>query len=357
MSLFYELLQVAIGTRETLSHVPTAEEWISVFHVCEKQALIGIGFQGLNLTYLNHPELTNNLPDSLKMSWLSLIVDIQRKNALICKRAKYISEAFRNDGFCSTILKGICVSSYYPDPSLRQSGDIDLWINASRDDINTYLKGKYKVDKVVIHHADVSIFPDVSTEIHYYPSFTYDPFRWHKYIYFFEQSREECFLENKEGYSFPTPRFNAVYLILHIFRHVYNEGIGLRQLLDYYYLLCILNSEERKYAMSILHGMRLDHFTAAVMWVIHTVFCTSQKDDLILLCEPNEKLGRFLLHEIEQSGNFGKWDKRIAHKRRILGRISGNLVRLFSFISLSPSEVLWAPLWKIWHWFWRKQYN
>lgn len=354
MNLFYELLQVAIGTRETLSRAPSSQEWLSLYSISQKQSLIGIGFQGLNTIYSNHPELTADLPVSLKMKWLTLTIEIQKRNILICEKARTVSKAFGKDGFCSTILKGAGVSDYYPDPSLRQSGDIDLWVNATRTEIITYLKNKYNMGNIVIHHADVSIFQDVDTEIHFYPSYTYDPFRWRRYLSFFEQSIPECFNKNEAGYSCPSARFNAVYLILHIFRHIYNEGIGLRQLLDYYYLLFRLNSEDRQYAMSVLKGMRLSRFTAALMWVIQSVFGTSQSDNQFLLCEPDEIYGRFLLNEIEIGGNFGKWDKRIAKRRKVFGRISGNIVRLFSFISLSPSEVLWAPFWKLWHFCWRK---
>ena len=148
---------------------------------------------------------------------------------------------------------------------------------------------------------------------------------------------------------------------MHIFRHIYNEGIGLRQLLDYYYLLRKLNRSDRAWAMTTLSDMGLGKFTAAVMWVIREVFLPSPQpqteDNDILLCHPDEKSGSFLLNEIELAGNFGQWDSRIHRRKGYLGKVAGKLVRLTRFFSLSPSEVLWAPFWKAWHWCWRKLHN
>lgn len=361
MQLFYELIQLAVGTRQRLSRIPSVEEWQCLFAASQKQSLVGVCFQGINNLYLNNPEMVANLPGALKMKWMAMAVGIQRNNSLIRQRARELSSLFAEDGYRSTVLKGVSVSNYYPDPSLRQGGDIDLWVDAPRKELISYLRSKYKVGSVVVHHADVEIFPDVETEIHFWPSYTYNPFRWLKYRSFFNSFRTDCFVCNGDGYCSPSLRFNSVYLMMHIFRHIYNEGIGLRQLLDYYYLLRKLNRSDRAWAMTTLSDMGLGKFTAAVMWVIREVFIPSQQpqteDNDILLCHPDEKSGSFLLNEIELAGNFGQWDCRIHRRKGYFGMVAGKLVRLTRFFSLSPSEVLWAPFWKAWHWCWRKIHN
>lgn len=358
MKLFYELVQIGIGTRCSFSSVPSSNDWTTLFAASQKQSLVGICFQGINLMYHNEPEMVVNLPGALKMKWMAMAVDIQRRNSLILERARELSRRFAEDGYRSTVLKGVGVSKYYPDPSLRQGGDIDLWVDAPRGELISYLRSKYKVGSVVVHHADVEIFPDVETEIHFWPSYTYNPFRWLRYRSLFDSCRAEFFVRNGDGYCSPSLRFNSVYLMMHIFRHIYNEGIGLRQLLDYYYLLRKLSPSDHVWAMSTLRKMGLGKFTAAVMWVIREVCLPLSQsltdDDDFLLCSPDEKSGRFLLNEIELAGNFGKWDKRLHRRKGYLGRVVENLSRLATFFSLSPSEVLWAPVWKAWHWCWRK---
>ena len=361
MKSFYELVQIGIGTRCSFSCVPSSNDWIELFAASQKQSLVGICFQGINNLYINNPEMITNLPGALKMKWMAMTLGIQSRNSLILQRARELNSLFSEVGYRSTVLKGVGVSNYYPDPSLRLGGDIDLWVDAPRDELIVYLRSKYKVGSVVVHHADVEIFPDVETEIHFWPSYTYNPFRWLRYRSFFDSCRAECFVRNEDGFCSPSLRFNSVYLMMHIFRHIYNEGIGLRQLLDYYYLLRKLSSSDRVWAMATLRKMGLGEFTAAVMWVIREVFLPSSQsrtdDNDFLLCSPDEKSGRFLLNEIEIAGNFGKWDKRLHRRKGYVGRLVDNLSRLTTFFSLSPSEVIWAPVWKAWHWCWRKYHR
>lgn len=155
---------------------------------------------------------------------------------------------------------------------------------------------------------------------------------------------------NGKGFCSPSLYFDAVYLLLHIYKHIFNEGIGMRQLMDYYLVLKSISSTERINAMKTLKWMGLQRVTASVMYVIREVFGAS---DEMLLCPADEKSGAFLLSEISLSGNFGQ------HDSRLIGRNRGDYAlrkfrRLFSIMSLSPSEVLWAPFWKLWHFCWRK---
>lgn len=82
MQLFYELIQVAVGTRNRLSRIPSADEWQAAFAASQKQSLVGICFQGINNLYPDNPEMVENLPGALKMKWMAFAIDIQRRNSL-----------------------------------------------------------------------------------------------------------------------------------------------------------------------------------------------------------------------------------------------------------------------------------
>lgn len=163
-------------------------------------------------------------------------------------------------------------------------------------------------------------------------------------------------MDRSVGFCCPSLEFNLVYVLLHIYRHVFHEGIGLRQLMDYYMVLQAAskskneNSELRELAMKILRRFGLERFAGAVMYVEQLVF--GMKDDM-LLCSPNIKAGRFLLNEIMRAGNFGKYDERIqnAHKGGLLALYLSNIKRLSHYTKYYPSEVLWAPFWKVGHFF------
>lgn len=141
--------------------------------------------------------------------------------------------------------------------------------------------------------------------------------------------------------------------MMHIFRHVFHEGIGLRQLMDYYFVLIHLTDEERKWAYGKLKWLGIEKVTSAVMYVMEAVFLM---DDRYLLCGSSEKTGKYLLEEIIAGGNFGKFGEQYesAHSGSSFNLYLKNLKRLGKVYSLCPSEVLWAPIWKPSHWLWRK---
>ena len=147
----------------------------------------------------------------------------------------------------------------------------------------------------------------------------------------------------------PTLAFNRVYILVHIYRHLFHEGIGLRQLLDYYFVLHQgFTEEERTETMRTLRSLRMQRFTAAVMWVLQEVFAM---DDRYLLTAPNEEEGRFLLSEIMLAGNFGHYDERIKRSAKVTewGLFCRRVGRNLRFLRSYPSEVLWSPFFKLWH--------
>ena len=65
--------------------------------------------------------------------------------------------------------------------------------------------------------------------------------------------------------------------------------------------------------MRTLGRFGMKKFAGAVMYVLKTVFAMPSA---YMICEPDEKRGRFLLNEIIQTGNFGQFDERIKRPRR-----------------------------------------
>ena len=236
-----------------------------------------------------------------------------------------------------------------------------MWVDGERDDTIRYMRAHYKCGRAVIHHIDVEVFDDVPVEVHFVPSFAYSLPRYRAYRRFFNKYKEECFVSSGLGFCVPSLGFNVVYLLLHIFRHVFHEGIGLRQLMDYYFVLRNVNinlndndNHKRKAnAHKVLKEMGLLRFAGAVMYVEREVFGLQKE---YMICEPDEKAGRFLLNEIKRAGNFGQYDPRIhdAHSGGLMKLYLKNVRRLFGMVRYYPSEVLWAPIWKIWHYVWRK---
>lgn len=355
-SLFKELLQISLGHKTEFSHIPTEEEWRELYLLSKKQALLGIAFIGIN-------RLPNNQrpPRPLLLQWIVTTERIKESNVQLDKKAVIISQKFYNDGFRNVILKGQGLAQYYKIDNLdkfRMPGDIDIWLDGSRKDIIEYVRNIMPNSKIVYHHADFPKIDNAEVEVHFTPSWMNSYFTNRKLQYYFNQSRAELFQTNtnsSNGIPVPTLAFNRVYILVHIYRHLFHEGIGLRQLMDYYYVLRQgFTEEERKETMHVLCALKMKRFSGAVMWVLQEVY---GMEDIYLIAQPNETEGRFLLNEIMLSGNFGQYDKQLKRKSKESDFSYGfrKIKRNLRFIRSYPSEVIWSPLFKVWHYFWRKK--
>ena len=330
------------------------KDWHAIYDIATKQSLMGVMFEGVQRL----SEIDNNQkpPLTLLYEWIAQTEQIKRQNKLMDDKSDMLTGILKSWEFDSCILKGQGVARLYPKPELRQSGDIDIWMNGSRDDIVKILKEHYiglsYIDYVNCH---AGFFTDAEVEAHFKPTWMYNPFTDRKLQKWIEANKaaQMSNFDKEVKFSYPTIEFNLVFSLIHIYRHVFQEGIGLRQLMDYYYILTHSTKEERVNAYATLCSFGMKKFVGAVMYVLRIVFGA---DENILLCEPNYKEGEFLLDEILRGGNFGKYDDRnevISIDNKLQHGLF-NIKRNFRYLKHYPSEVLWMPLWKIWHWCWRK---
>ena len=355
-NLFIELIQITLGTRTVLSRIPSEGEWLQIYDTAAKQSLVGIVLGGIEKIRATNTAL--RVPKILLLQWIGEVQMIEQQNKKLNETAEHLTRIFRNGWLRSCVLKGQGVARMYGGSlSLRrQPGDIDIWVEGGRKKVLQFLKSSYlKTGKVVIHHVDTSIIEGVETEVHFLPSYSYNYLRYIKYKKFFKEEANQQFdhFDEQVGFAYPTNRLNAVYLMMHIFSHVFHEGIGLRQLMDYYFVLIHLTDEERKWAYGKLKWLGLGKVTSAVMYVMKAAYLM---DDKYLLSSPSEKTGKYLLEEILAGGNFGKFgdQNESAHSGSSFNLYLKNLKRLGKVYSLCPSEALWAPIWKPSHWLWRK---
>ena len=322
--------------------------WLSMLHMAERQMLAGVVFEGIR-------SLPTNLapPKDVLMKWLLKSEKIHKMNELMDVRAAEAEAHFREKGFASCILKGQGLARLYAKPTSRTPGDIDIWVNGDRRQLIRMAKTLDNNVDATYHHIDYALFKDTEMELHYTPTWMYSPWgNRHMQRFFREEARWDVMAPGG-GFHVPSLRLNLVFVLVHIYRHFFTEGVGMRQLLDYH---CVLRScndaSERAYVMHVLRQLNMSRFTAAIMWVLGQCF---QLDGEHMLCSPDEPEGRFLLIEVMKAGNFGQYDARIHSSENetkwhiFIRRTQRNL----HFLTRYPSEVLWSPLWKIWHWLWR----
>ena len=355
-AIFRELIHVAIGKRRSLSYSPSTEEWYSLCAVAEKQSLLGVCFYAVQKLPKNQ---IAKIPSSLKLKWLGMVARIQKQNEIVFQRCKDLSDFFAQGEYKSLVLKGQGNAIIYGLHErllrdLRQSGDIDLWVEGKRDEIVDFIRSKgIKIENIHLVHATAFFFENVPVEIHFRPSWMYNSILDRRLQKLFETQASKQFdhYDEKVGFAYPTTYFNLVHSMVHINRHIFEEGVGLRQLMDYYYILQDSSQQERNDAYKVLCLVGLKRFVGAVMYVMRQVFLL--EDDL-MLCEPNSVLGLPLLDSIIAGGNFGK-ALRLKHGRNKLEK--GLLQWKHNLQLLLPyaNEAMWIPLFQIWHYLWRKR--
>ena len=351
---FFELLQAAAGARESVSTIPAnREEWEELFKTVGEHSLLAVTFPVIDRL---HDE--TDIPLSVYSRWAMVAEKTEEKNRSHREACVRLHDRFLENGMRTCILKGQAAAALYPEPGLRQSGDIDIWVEGERQATVDFLRERFPVKKVVYHHCDVQMLKGIGVEVHFTPTWMNSPFANRRLQKWFKACSEAQFSRFDEalGFCVPTLRFDAVYMLLHIYRHVLDEGVGLRQLLDYYYVLKHLDDTSRAEAFSDLKLLRMQKFAAQVMYVLREVF---NLDGNLMLCAPDGRGGEFLLSEILRAGNFGRYDPRNAHEKgegmvKHGRRKFGRGVRFFFHY---PSEVFWMPFFMLWQYLWRRRHH
>ena len=168
---------------------------------------------------------------------------LEKANVRLNDAAIQVTEWFRKKGFRTCILKGQGNALMYPNPYSRTPGDIDIWVEGGDKRVISFVRSILPHEKACYHHIEFPSYKGVEVEVHYRPSFLLCFWHDRKLQKYYERVKEEQFshrvmLGEQGEIAIPTVEFNLIFQLTHIYAHLMNEGIGLRQLLDYYYVLC-----------------------------------------------------------------------------------------------------------------------
>lgn len=319
--LFFDLIKVSIGKAGCLSHSPSADEWSELYAMAKKQSLVGVCFAGLQRFVGQQQEP----PEMLYLTWMGMAAKIQQRNEVVNRQCVDLQKRLSADGFRSCILKGQGNAALYKVSKasnefhvssglslLRQSGDIDCWVEGGFEKVNAWAQKIATSKEINQHHIHFDIYDDTEVELHYYPFNLTSPFKNKTLGKFFKEQEESCFTnECSLGFCVPSSEFNLVFLMVHIFHHLFTEGVGLRLVMDYYFVVKhemeVKNGSNVKKVREVIESLGLNKFASALMWMLGEVFGLEREQ---MLWEPDKEDGAFLLEEIMLSGNFGKQDAR-----------------------------------------------
>ena len=236
--IFFDFLRFCIGSAKEIPGSLKEVDWKELYAIAQKQALLGVLFYGIQrLPKQLAPE------QKLLMQWMVMAEQIRKQNIRLFQDSVKVCQNFENEGFANCILKGQGNALLYPNPYMRTPGDIDIYLSGGRRKIMKYVEQVCPNQVMRYHHVD---FPAMKTaiEVHFTPSYMFCPIHNRRMQKWFEEVMgEQCNhrVSLPDGYGeihVPQVSFNVIYILSHLYRHIFTEGIGLRQLLDYYYVVC-----------------------------------------------------------------------------------------------------------------------
>ena len=178
------------------------------------------------------------------MTWMGKAQQIRRQNMKVNAVAGKLFAMLRVDGMRCCVLKGQGNALMYPNPYSRTPGDIDVWVNASREQITEYAKKHFELgDDIRLQHLETSL-DGVPVELHFFPCSMNNPFYHARLQKWFRRNADlQCshvvgLPDGAGDIAIPTTAFNVVYQLTHLYHHFFDEGIGMRQIIDYYYVVC-----------------------------------------------------------------------------------------------------------------------
>ena len=400
--IFFEFLRFCIGTVQEVPSSLKGADWRVLYAMARKQCLVGVLFDGIKRLPADV-----GMDKGLLFQWMAQNQTLRKTNARLDKAAVEVAEWFGRKGFRTCVLKGQGNALLYPPGMERTPGDIDLWVDGGDRKVVSFVRSLSPDEKVCYHHIGFPEYNGVEVEVHFRPSFLFCSRHNRRLQGYYERVMDEQFahrvkLGGQGEVAVPKAEFNLIFQLTHIFTHLMNEGIGLRQLVDYFFLLkntdfigntdgdgFLLNTDcsdntdrfsgnvdgdgfllntyctdntnksfgnadgvDRRLLQDELRRLGLWEFAGAVMYIMKEVFGL---EDNRLIVPPDVKRGRLVLKEVLEAGNFGQYDKRNWFGHSALGHNLQRLYRDLRLVRFFPAEALSEPFFRIWHFFWRKR--
>ena len=366
-NLFYQLLRMALGRQVCLPHTPNEQEWKALYELAKKQSLIGVCFAGVQKLQTQRQEP----PEMTYLTWIAMAAKIQQRNEVVSRQCVELQGQLAADGLRSCVLKGQGVGALYrvhendndnnqnsSDLSmLRQSGDIDVWVDTDEEGALRWVKKYQRELDFDYKHVHLDVLEGTSVEVHYRPSTSRVPWYMKRVEHF---TREKACWTNAVALgdgmvNVPSLEFNLVFILQHIFGHLFAEEMTLKQYLDYYFVLKQAHEKgaDVQEAYRWMQRMGMGSFARATMWLLHEVFGMPEE---WMICEADADEGRFLLDRVmakEQKAKKGEHGSVRWHLSVFWAQQNKNLHLLTHY----PLEVLFSPIWLARHFFWKRMWK
>ena len=243
-------------------------KWQDVYNAALEQGVLAFAYDGIRkLDEEYQPEL------DIKVQWAYNVSHIENIYAKQLSSAKKLTTFFAKRGINTMILKGLSLASFYPEPTHRQSGDIDI-----------YLMGDYDKGNEAVKKAGI----DLRLDFFVHSEFTVDGINVENHLYFvnpnvnrtgeYVQQALLSLVDNYDnhptvaGALIPSAEFATLFFARHASWHYARECIKLRDICDWGIMLNhYKNSIESQTILTHLENCGLTRFAAILTTIAEQI--------------------------------------------------------------------------------------
>ncbi len=304
---FFSLLRAGLWEE----HMPDTSlfkgdvNWVAIYKLSQEQTVVAVVWDGIEKLPL---ELR---PDkALTFKWYGFIVRNEQTNRVINSRVAEIFELYKSAGLHPILLKGAGIASLYRNPLRRGCGDIDIFVGGDKE---CEIANKVVVDKLQSinlnalgkehkhdFHTTLKLPDGLTIENHTRVTSHFTTSISHR----FDNQLNSWYPDNP-GYAdiadhkieVPPSDFNTQYVFIHMYRHFFSVGVGLRQMCDWAVLINRLGQQNielvgYKQGWQVMAGFLVEYLGIDPAKIPHFKGVNSKKN-------------RIVLDLILESGNFG----------------------------------------------------
>ena len=239
------LLRSSLQEQEPETHFflhASEKDWKQCYQTAVSQGVMALAWDGiLRLPKELHPAR------NLKLPWAMAVERYEARYLRYCKTVDELTTFYAGHGITTVQLKGVGFSTYYPVPSHREGGDIDIYTFSSNKDKMSDAEANALADTLMQQNGI-----EVDHHSYKHSNFYYKgvPVENHKAFLNVKDIKEavlanailHCELKPRAvkltagKVQIPSPAFNALFIAFHAMQH-YGSGIALHHLCDWAVIL------------------------------------------------------------------------------------------------------------------------
>ena len=248
--LFFELLQVALGQLDCLSRGPLPDEWYELYHIAQRQGLVGICYKGVERLF----EYGLRAPQDLCIDWMADTESIRETQELIDRRCQKLMDKLAERKIRSSAMSALAIRQYKVEGlhHFSQLAAIDVFVDCSME---RAIKFARQTGQEIVPHNYTSLvlkqWDDMSASLHYRIFSARNPFANHRMQKWFNQL---CMLQELQ-------------------QRLFSGELALRHFVDLFFVLNQLKGafdtfRENTSPEAVFKMIGLQRFAGGVMWVL-----------------------------------------------------------------------------------------